>query len=132
MREEHPGKVRIDKWLWAARFFKTRALAAEAVQGGRVHINGQRVKPSRAVAVGDQLEITKGPLHFSLRVEGVSERRGPAKEAEQLYQESEASRERRQREAEQRRLERAASPTPEGRPDKRGRQRIIRFRRSGE
>ena len=125
-------KVRIDKWLWAARFFKTRGVAAEAVQGGHVHINGTRAKASRAVAAGDELTITKGPYRFVVRVRALSIRRGPAKEAALLYEESEESRLRREEIAERLRLERAANPIPDRRPDKHQRKHIIRFRRREE
>jgi ribosome-associated heat shock protein Hsp15 len=119
--------VRIDKWLWAARFFKTRSLAQAAVEGGKVHVNGQRVKPARRVCPGDRLEITRGFEHFEVVVRDVAERRGPAREAQRLYEETPDSRQRREREAEARRLARAATPAPVHRPDKRSRRRIRRF-----
>lgn len=119
--------VRLDKWLWAARFYKTRALATEAINGGHVHLNGNRPKPSRAVQHGDELEIRRGPETYQIVVEGLSTRRGPATEAQQLYSESEESYLRRQAEREQRRLEAAAQPQQTRRPDKQGRRKIIRF-----
>ncbi len=119
--------VRIDKWLWAARFFKTRSLAQAAVEGGKVHVNGMRVKPARRVHPGDRLEITRGWEHFEVVVRGLSERRGPAREAQRLYEETLESRRRREREAEARRLARIASPAPGHRPDKRSRRQIRRF-----
>ena len=124
---DQADKVRLDKWLWAARFFKTRALAAEAINGGHVHLNGSRVKPARAVNIGDELHITKGSEVFVVLVESLSDRRGPASVAQQLYKESEDSREKREQYAEQRRLERANDTRPERRPDKRARRLIIRF-----
>lgn len=124
---DQADKVRLDKWLWAARFFKTRALAAEAINGGHVHLNGSRVKPARAVNIGDELHITKGSEVFVVLVELISDRRGPASAAQQLYEESESSREKREQYAEQRRLERANDTRPERRPDKRARRQIIRF-----
>ena len=120
-------RVRLDKWLWAARFFKTRALATEAVSGGHVHLNGARVKPSRPVKVGDALSIRKGPLEFIVAVKAVSERRGPAVQARELYEESPQSIERREAAARDRRMAAAEAPRPEGRPDKRSRRKIIRF-----
>ena len=119
--------VRLDKWLWAARFYKTRALATEAINGGHVHLNGNRPKPSRAVQPGDELEIRRGPENYQIVVEALSSRRGPASEAQKLYTESEQSYQRRQAEREQRRLEAAAQPLNTRRPDKQGRRKIIRF-----
>ena len=120
-------KVRLDKWLWAARFFKTRALASEAINGGHVHLNGNRAKPARAVSVGDALSIRKGEVEYLIEVLALSVRRGPAREAALLYEESAASREARDAYAEQRRLLAASGPAPKKRPDKRDRRRIIRF-----
>ncbi|EHQ51088.1 RNA-binding S4 domain-containing protein [Ectothiorhodospira sp. PHS-1] len=119
--------VRIDKWLWAARFFKTRALAAEAVSGGHVHVNGQRVKPARAVKVGDRLRITRNAEAWEVEVVGLNDRRRPAVEAQALYRESEQSQVRRTEEAEARRLARLAVPHTEHRPDRRDRRHIRRF-----
>ena len=119
--------MRIDKWLWAARFYKTRALATEAVSGGHVHVDGARVKPSRELKPGDRLIINKSPYRFEITVVELTAKRGPAKLAQTLYEESEASRERREEIATQRRFERASNPAPSKRPDKRDRRRIIRF-----
>ena len=96
--------IRVDKWLWAARLLKTRSLAAEAVKGGRVQVNGQRVKPSREVGPGDELEVTIGQVRRTVVVRGVAERRGPAKEAVLLYEETPESLAARELLAEQRRL----------------------------
>jgi ribosome-associated heat shock protein Hsp15 len=122
--------VRIDKWLWAARFFKTRGLAADAVKGGRVHLNDQPAKPSKDVKPGDRLEITIGQSRFVVDVRGTSERRGPAVEAAKLYEETAESREARARNAELRRLAPAPAPDLGGRPTKRDRRRFERSRRS--
>ena len=117
-------KLRLDKWLWAARFFKTRSVAAEAIGGGKVHVNGQRVKPSRAVKVGDRLEIQRGEERFEVVVQGVNDRRRPASEARALYQETPDSLERRERLAEERRLHQMARAESGGRPSKRDRRRL--------
>jgi ribosome-associated heat shock protein Hsp15 len=119
--------VRLDKWLWAARFYKTRALATEAINGGHVHLNGNRPKPSKAVQPGDELVIRRGPETYQITVDALTVRRGPATEARKLYREAEESYERRQQEREQRRLEAAAQPQTARRPDKQGRRKIIRF-----
>ncbi|MBK1735874.1 RNA-binding protein [Halorhodospira abdelmalekii] len=124
-------RVRLDRWLWAARFFKTRRLAVEAVQGGKVDVDGARAKPSRAVRPGDRLTITKGEQRFEVIVHGVAEQRGPAKVAETLYEETAESRQRRQQQAEQRRAAGAALPRPEQRPDKRQRRHLSAFKRGG-
>lgn len=121
------SEMRIDKWLWTARFYKTRSLAAAAVSGGKVHVNGERVKPARPVAPGDDVVIRRGPYEFCIRVHALSARRGPAQEAAALYVEGPASADKRERLAEQLRLERAAGQRPAGRPDKRERRHIIRF-----
>ena len=120
-------KVRLDKWLWAARFFKTRALAHEAINGGHVHLNGHRAKPARGVNVGDSLSIRKGEVEYLVEVLELSARRGPAREAVLLYKESDESIKAREEYAEQRRLLAASGPSPQKRPDKRDRRRIIRF-----
>jgi len=117
--------VRIDKWLWAARFFKTRSLARNAVVGGRVHVDGQRVKPARDIRAGDRLTISKGELQFEVIVEGVSERRGPARDAEQLYSETEASVQARER---ARTARREMPPKPHHKPDKRERRRLQKLK----
>ena len=113
--------MRIDKWLWTARFFKTRGLATEAVTGGRVHVNGVAVKPSRDVEPGDELEITIGSLRRTVIVRGAAQRRGPASEARLLYDETEESIAERERQAELRRL--AGPVALSGRPTKRDRRR---------
>lgn len=122
--------VRIDKWLWAARFYKTRGLATEAVLGGHVHLNDQRVKPAKDVRAGDTLQIRIGTTEWTVEVRGLSEKRGPAKVAVELYEETDASREARERQALQRKL----APPPLGadlgaRPTKQARRRLDEFRR---
>ncbi len=119
-----PG-VRLDIWLWAARFYKTRSLAKQAVDTGRVEIGGQRAKPSRIVRVGDELSVVRGEEVFGIRVEGLSEQRGPAPVAQALYRESEESRQRREAAAATRRAERTGYQAPLSKPDKRAR-RLIR------
>lgn len=115
--------MRIDRWLWAARLAKTRPLAAAAVRGGRVHVDGAAVKPSREVRVGDELEITTGPVPRTVVVRALAERRGPAAEAALLYSETPESLAARERFAEDRRLMSASRPDPGGRPTKRERRR---------
>ena len=120
--------VRIDKWLWAARFFKTRALASRACDLGRVLANGQPAKPAREIRIGDRLRITNDGGDFHIEVLGLSEVRGPAPVAQTLYRETEASREARQKAADERRALVNFEPVPESRPSKRDRRQIIRFR----
>ena len=117
-------RVRIDKWLWAARLTKTRSLAADAVKGGRAQVNGQRVKPSKEVGPGDRVEITIGQTRRAVVVRGVAERRGPAKDAELLYEETAESVAAREAAAAERRL--AAPPSFDlgGRPTKRDRRKL--------
>ena len=120
-------KVRIDKWLWAARFFKTRSTASQAVSGGHVHVNGSRVKPARIVQVGDTLQIRRGLVEFEVLVLELSGRRGPAIKAQTLYEETGKSVARREQEALERRLQRPADTAPVRRPDKRERRKIRKF-----
>jgi ribosome-associated heat shock protein Hsp15 len=119
--------MRVDKWLWTARVFKTRALAAEAAKGGRVHVNGVAVKPSRDVGPGDELAVTVGAVRRTVIVRGVAERRVSAVEAAQLYEETPQSIAERERQAELRRL--AGSVTAGARPSKRDRRRYESGRR---
>jgi len=130
-REDSSDKVRIDKWLWAARFFKTRALAAEAVNGGKVHLDGQRIKAARTVRVGDVYELQRGWERMTIVVRGLSARRGPASAARELYEETAESIERREREAEQRRLARLQRPVMDHRPNKKERRQLRSFSGKG-
>lgn len=118
---------RVDKWLWAARFFKTRNLAIEAVTGGKVHVNDERVKPSRQVRVGDTVSISKGVESFVVCVRGLHTQRRPASEASLLYEETEASRAAREQAQEARRQGYLADPQVDHRPNKRDRRHIRRF-----
>jgi len=120
--------VRIDKWLWAARFFKTRALASRACELGRVQSNHQPAKAAREVKAGDMLHIKTESGEFEIEVLALSEVRGPASVAQTLYRETEASKELRQKAREQRKAMMNYSPAPAGRPSKRDRRRIIQFR----
>ena len=123
--------VRVDRWLWAARFFKTRALATDAVLGGHVHLNGARVKPAKDVRAGDTLQIRIGTTEWTVDVRGVADRRGPARVARELYDERPESREARERAA----LQRRVAPPPLGadlgaRPTKQDRRRLDALRRA--
>lgn len=120
--------VRIDKWLWAARFFKTRALAAKACDLGRIRSNGLEAKPSREVHAGDMLHIRNEAGEFEVEVLQLSQMRGPAPVAQALYRETETSRETRLRLVEERKAMQQYAPLPERRPTKRDRRRIIQFR----
>jgi len=120
--------VRIDAWLWAARFFKTRTLAKHACELGRITSNGQNAKPAREVRVGDRLRITNDGGDFEVEVLGLSDVRGPASVAQTLYKETDASREMRQKVAAERKVARQFEILPQGRPSKRDRRRIIQFR----
>jgi ribosome-associated heat shock protein Hsp15 len=124
-------RMRLDKWLWAARFFKTRALATEAVEGGKIHLNGQRTKPGKDVKVGSQLQIHKGGLEWQIEVRVLPPQRRPASEAQSFYIEDEASQRRREDAIAQIRTARKASPlqTP-SKPNKRDRRLIHRFKES--
>ncbi len=128
---EATGSQRLDKWLWAARFFKTRPLAVEAVNGGKVQVDGQRAKPGRAIRPGTRLTIRKGELEWQIEVQAICRQRRPAAEAALLYSEDEASRRKRQELVRERR-EAGRTPAPErGRPTKRDRRRIAELRGRG-
>jgi ribosome-associated heat shock protein Hsp15 len=123
---------RVDKWLWCARFFKTRSLAAQAVSGGKVHINGERVKPAHNLRVGDRLSLMLNGVLAEFDVSGLPARRGQAAEAQKSYAETPASVERRARMREAHRLAELSRPRSEGRPDKRDRRRLVKFHREQE
>lgn len=120
-------KVRIDKWLWAARFYKTRALASAAVNGGKVHLDGQRIKASRAVKLNDVYEIHRGFERLQVVVDGLASRRGSATVAQTLYTETEKSIKTREKEAEQRKLSRLQHPVMDHRPTKKERRQMINY-----
>ncbi len=121
--------VRLDKWLWAARFFKTRRLATEAIKGGKVDVDGVRAKPAREVHVGQEIRVTKGAYVFEVTVEALSDKRGPAPQARELYTESEESVRRRERVRTEQRAAAAAMPQVQHRPDRRDRRRLAAFKR---
>lgn len=122
--QEAVASVRLDLWLWAARFFKTRALAKQAIESGRARVDGQACKPSRAVRVGDRLQVERGEEHFDIEVRGLSEKRGPAASAQQLYHESDEARARRDAARAERAAARAGYQPPASKPDKRARRLI--------
>lgn len=124
------NKVRIDKWLWAARFFKTRSLAKQAIEGGKVHVDGQRVKASKELTTGLVLQIRQGHDEREVMVTALSEQRRGAPEAALLYQETPASLERRELSAQQRKLAGALEPLSDGRPTKKQRRQIHQFKQS--
>jgi len=122
-------ELRIDKWLWSARFYKTRGLASEAIKGGKIDINGSHAKASKTVQINDLIKIKKSPFTYEITVKGVSKHRGSASIAVLLYEESEQSITTRKKLAEQLKAESALRPTTPGRPSKRDRRNIIRFTR---
>jgi ribosome-associated heat shock protein Hsp15 len=122
------NKVRLDRWLWAARLFKTRAQASQEIAGGKVHVNGARAKAAKLVTIGDAVHIRKGPFEFRLTVRGLSERRGPPREASVLYDEDPEGRRTREQRAEQLRLAPSPSYSGRGRPTKKERRDIERLR----
>ena len=116
--------MRLDKWLWAARFYKTRSLAQQAIERGHVQLNDERTKPSHALRIEDDVSVRKGDLQWVVSVRGLSERRGPASEAQKLYEETAASRAERERRMDLRRLSPEPAATIKGRPTKRDRRRL--------
>jgi ribosome-associated heat shock protein Hsp15 len=129
--EQTSEPIRIDKWLWAARFFKTRSLAADAVTGGKIEVNGARAKPSRTIRVGDKLSIRRGAYEWTVVVKGLAKLRGPAPEAQLLYQETEESIRKRELAAAQFKLERPPEFHSPGRPSKKDRRAVLRFTKRG-
>lgn len=130
MTDQTPAmqKLRLDKWLWAARFFKTRNLAKQAIEGGKVHCNSSRCKCSKEIAAGDELRIRQGWDEKTVIVKALSDRRQGAPQAALLYEETPDSQARRQQEAEQRRGLSSLNPSPGGRPSKQDRRKIHRFK----
>jgi len=126
--EQQHERLRIDRWLWAARFFKTRSLAAHAVEGGKVKLNEERVKAAKGVRVGDRMSIRIGAYEWIVIVTALSDRRGPAEVARTLYAEDEASRTQRVEAVERRRAGFEPEPQPGGRPEKRQRRELRRLR----
>jgi ribosome-associated heat shock protein Hsp15 len=128
MMQDDSDRVRLDKWLWAARFFKTRSLATEAIAGGKVEVNGERAKPAKGIKPGDEVRLRLGPYEHVLIVRGLAERRGPATVAQALYEETQASRDARERLAAQLKM---APPTfvyeEKGRPTKKDRRDLSQF-----
>jgi ribosome-associated heat shock protein Hsp15 len=121
--------VRADKWLWAARFFRTRALATQAINGGKVHVNGERIKPARRLVAGDLLSVQRGATRFEITVERLSLNRGPAERARELYSESEQSRQQREALSLERRLQGHTPGRRERRPDKHARRQLRAMKR---
>jgi ribosome-associated heat shock protein Hsp15 len=128
---DQEDRVRLDKWLWVARFYKTRALASEAIAGGKVQVNGDRAKRARPLQVGDELRIRQGVYEYQVTVRALSARRGPASEAAGLYQESEASRAAREAMALQLKTLHSALMPERGRPTKKDRRDINRLKGRG-
>ncbi|MEP6687465.1 MAG: S4 domain-containing protein [Gemmatimonadales bacterium] len=126
--DEEDGRVRLDKWLWAARFFKTRALASEAIGGGKVQVNGDRAKRARPLQVGDEVRVRLGPYEHLVVVQALSARRGPAAEAAELYHERPESRAAREAMAVQLKTLHSAFAPEKGRPTKRDRREIERLK----
>lgn len=130
--ETNTEAIRLDKWLWAARFFKTRSMAGQAIKGGKVHVNGNRAKAARNVLVGDQLRITIGFMEFHVRVLALARFRRPAKEARLLYVESDESIKNREEQRDLRRMANAGYAGPVKKPSKRDRRKIKSFTRRDE
>ncbi len=126
--QQDDDRIRLDKWLWAARFYKTRTLAAEAIAGGKVQVNGDRAKRARPLQVGDEIRVRQGPYEHLIVVRALSDRRGPASEAATLYEETSASREAREKLALQLKSVHSAFVPDRGRPTKKDRREINRLK----
>jgi ribosome-associated heat shock protein Hsp15 len=127
--DEKSDDQRLDKWLWHTRFYKTRSLATAAINGGKAHLNAERVKPAHRVRVGDRLSLSLQGVVAEFEVLGLPRRRGPAVEAQSFFLETPASAERRAKLREQQRLAEVSRPRPDARPDKRDRRRLMRLQR---
>ncbi|MFW0700914.1 ribosome-associated heat shock protein Hsp15 [Pantoea sp. R13S299] len=132
MKEKSSEEVRLDKWLWAARFYKTRAIAREMIEGGKVHYNGQRSKPGKVVELNAELTLRQGNDERTVVVADISAQRRPASEAQQLYRETDASIEKREKMAQARKLNALTMPHPDRRPDKKERRDLMKFKLSGD
>jgi ribosome-associated heat shock protein Hsp15 len=127
--DEKAGNHRLDKWLWQTRFYKTRSLATAAINGGKAHLNAERVKPAHRVRIGDRISLALQGVVAEFEVIGLPSRRGPPAEAQACFAETPASAERRARLREQQRLAQVSRPRPDARPDKRDRRRLMRLQR---
>ncbi|WP_337022015.1 ribosome-associated heat shock protein Hsp15 [Pantoea anthophila] len=132
MKQKSSEEVRLDKWLWAARFYKTRAIAREMIEGGKVHYNGQRSKPGKIVELNAELTVRQGNDERTVVVANISAQRRPASEAQQLYRETDASIEKREKMAQARKLNALTMPHPDRRPDKKERRDLMKFKLSGD
>ncbi|GME45076.1 heat-shock protein [Pantoea agglomerans] len=132
MKEKSSDEVRLDKWLWAARFYKTRAMAREMIEGGKVHYNGQRSKPGKVVELNAELTLRQGNDERTVVVAGITAQRRPASEAQQLYRETDASIEKREKMAQARKMNALTMPHPDRRPDKKERRDLMKFKLSGD
>lgn len=131
-KEKSSEEVRLDKWLWAARFYKTRAIAREMIEGGKVHYNGQRSKPGKVVELNAELTLRQGNDERTVVVADISAQRRPASEAQQLYRETDASIEKREKMAQARKVNALTMPHPDRRPDKKERRDLMKFKLSGD
>ncbi|ANI80930.1 MULTISPECIES: ribosome-associated heat shock protein Hsp15 [Kosakonia] len=131
MKQQPAQEVRLDKWLWVARFYKTRALAREMIEGGKVHYNGQRSKPSKIVELNATLTLRQGNDERTVVVKGVTDQRRPATEAVELYEETAESIEKREKMALARKLNALTMPHPDRRPDKKERRDLLKFKSGG-
>lgn len=132
MKEKPAEAVRLDKWLWAARFYKTRAVARDMIEGGKVHYNGQRSKPSKLVEVNAQLTLRQGNDERTIIIQSVADQRRPATEAQQMYAETAESIEKREKIALARKMNALSMPHPDRRPDKKERRDLMKFKNSGD
>ncbi|MFN2097385.1 ribosome-associated heat shock protein Hsp15 [Pantoea agglomerans] len=131
-KEKSSEEVRLDKWLWAARFYKTRAIAREMIEGGKVHYNGQRSKPGKVVELNAELTLRQGNDERTVVVADISAQRRPASKAQQLYRETDASIEKREKMAQARKMNALTMPHPDRRPDKKERRDLMKFKLSGD